>query len=220
MAGRKSQSAGVSSSDGVSNELVAQLFKEIENLKRQLNEKQPVETQEAFNQNKINQDDYIKVMSLCPYLLNLSTDRNGQGRIYAFYRFGETKRIIYADLVKIVEANRHFLERGYFYILDSRCIKNFGVEDVYENILSKDGIETILEGKSNDVVSLFKSCGASQQELIIDMLIQKMVSDSDSVDLNLIDKISRASGVKIQEKAEAARDLDNSLRGEDQEQNQ
>jgi hypothetical protein len=215
MARQKSQSAeNISSSDGSGNELIAQLLKKIEDLEKKVNQGQTnIEDQNEFNKNKINMDDAIKVISLCPYMLNLVTEKNGQGqgRVYSFAHFGEVKRIVFSDLNKIVESNRHFLEQGFFYIMDQRCIRYFGIEETYENILTKESIETILEGKSNDVVSLFKSANDTQKELIIDLIIKKMLNDPESVDLNLIDKISRASGVKIQEEAEKARDYVDSL---------
>jgi hypothetical protein len=213
MTGRKSQSAE-SSSDANNNELIAKLLKKIEDLERRVNEgsvaKNDIdefETQDNFNQIKINQDDYIKVISLCPYQLNLCTEKNGGGKVFTFYSFGEVKRILYADLAKIIETNRGFLEKFYFYIMDKRCIRRHGLDDLYEKALTKERIEVILDGKSNDIVSLFKSGNPIQQELIVDMLIQKMVKTPESVDLNMIDKISRVSGIKIQEKAERAREL-------------
>ena len=91
--------------------------------------------------------------------------------------------------------------------MDRRVIRHEGLTDAYKNILSKEQIEQLLSGKSNDVVSLFKSSNDRQRELIIQMLIDKLVVDPNSLDLNLVDKIARASGVKIQEKAEEAREL-------------
>lgn len=220
MAGRKSQSAE-SSSDVVnsnSNELIAQLMKQIEELKSQMQNqaKNMSDEDDDFNKEKINQDDYIKVISLTNYQLNLNTNRNANGKIYSFYKFGEVKRIVYSDVVKIIDENRNFLESGYFYLMDQRCIRKHGLLDIYKDLLTKESIEKIIEGKSNDVVSLFKSANQSQQSLVVDLLVEKLARDPDSVDLNLIDKISRASGIKIQEEAEKARDFNKFLSGEEQ----
>jgi hypothetical protein len=211
MARPKSQSA--ESSSDVNNELISQLLKKIEELEKKVDSKNNLpDDQDDFDKNKINQDDYIKVISLCPFQLNLTTDKHGQGKVFTFQYFSEVKRILYSDLVRVIDENRSFLESGYFYIMDQRCIRRHGLNELYEKILTKDSIEKILEGKSNDVVSLFKSGTNTQQDLIIEMLISKLANDPDSVDLNLIDKISRASGIKIQEKAEETREFAESLK--------
>jgi hypothetical protein len=225
MAGRprKSQSAEVvSSSDGNNgNELIEKLLQKIAELESRIDKAstvtkvEEIESEDEFKKNKIDQEDYIKVVSLCPYMLNLSMEKNGQGKTFTFYEFGEVKRILYGELARVLESNRSFLEAGYFYIMDQRCIRRHGLNDLYEKILTKEKIEKILEGKSNDIVSLFKSGTPIQQSLIVEMLINKLASNPDSIDLNMIDKISRASGVKIAEKAEEARDFADSIKNKE-----
>jgi hypothetical protein len=212
MTGRKSQSAESSSDENENGKLIAQLLKKIEDLESKINEKSTgMEDQEEFNKYKINQDDPIKIVSLCPYLLNLLTEKNGPGRVYSFSSFGEVKRIVYSDVMKIIETNRNFLDRGFFYLMDSRLITKHGLGEIYEKILTKESIEKILEGKSNDIVSLFKSANPTQKEIVVDLLIEKMVKYPDSIDLNMVDKIYRASGVNIQQKADEARKLQETL---------
>jgi hypothetical protein len=159
----------------------------------------------------IRPDSYIKVISLTPYMLNLATETGGRGKVFSFSTFGTTKRIMYSDLVNILEVNHSFMNSGLFYIADRRVIRKNGLDEVYEKILTKEMMEGIISGKTNDAVSVFLSANKIQQELIITMLIEKLRDDPDSIDLNLIDKISRASGVKIQEKVEEARELDKLL---------
>jgi hypothetical protein len=60
----------------------------------------------------ISQTDYIKVMSLLPYRLNLCTRERGQGKVYRFDKLFQVKKIIYSDLVDILEVNRDFMEAG------------------------------------------------------------------------------------------------------------
>lgn len=170
-----------------------------------LNEVEDIDT---FNNIKIAQDDYIKVICLIGNELNLVTKPYGRGgKIFTFRKQYEVKRILYSDLVEILENQPGFVEAGYFYIADQRVIRRHGLDDVYKNILTKEKIESIMSNNSNDAVTLFKSANPSQQEVIVEMLILKLCNNPDSVDLNMVDKISRASGIKIQEKAEEARQL-------------
>ena len=160
--------------------------------------------EDVFEKIKILQEDYIKVMSLCPMELNISTGGMGKGKRFRFDKFGDIKRILYSDLVDIMESNANFLNYGFFYIMDERVIRKHGLDDVYNKMLTKDKIEAIISGSSKDAIDLFKSANKNQQEFICNMLIAK-IRDSHEIDLNLIDKISRVSGINLQEKGEEAK---------------
>jgi hypothetical protein len=154
----------------------------------------------------VNQSDYIKVMSLLGWRLNLCTREKGQGKVYRFDNLFQVKKIIYSDLVDIMEVNQEFLKAGYFLILNPKVIRIHGLDDVYENILTKEKIEQILAG-SDESVALYASANEKQQAVIVDLLINKVAREPNAVDLNIIDKMTRASGVNIAQKAEEARPL-------------
>lgn len=152
-------------------------------------------------------DDYIEVMSLCPMPLNLSTEGNGRGLIFKFSKFGEKKRILYRDLVNILENHRRFLESGYFYILDKNVIRVNGLDEIYSKILSKENILAMLEDGDKTAIQLFENCNPSQKEMIIEIIFQKLMENPESIDLNIVDKISRISGVNIQEKINFSKNI-------------
>ena len=170
-----------------------------------------LEEDDEFDKIEIRPDTYVKVMSLCPYPLNLSTKFGGKGKLFAFSSFGATKRIMYSDLVEILENHERFLKEGFFIILNRAVVRKNGLDEVHSKILTKEKIEQILDGKnSSETVSLFKSCNRTQQDFIIQMLVDRMIGGQE-VDLNLIDKLSRASGIKIQEKYETTKEFIDSL---------
>jgi hypothetical protein len=154
----------------------------------------------------VNPNDYIKVMSLLAWRLNLCTREKGQGKVYKFDTLYQVKKIIYSDLVDIMEANADFLKAGYFIILNPKVVRIHGLDETYQNILTKEKIEEILNA-SNESVSLYSSTNEKQQKVIIDLLINRLVEKPDSVDLNAIDKLSRVSGVNIVQKAEEGKAL-------------
>ena len=154
----------------------------------------------------INQSDYIKVMSLLPYRLNLCTKERGQGKVYRFDHLYQVKKIIYSDLVDILEVAHEFLEQGYFVILNSKVVRAHGLDETYERILTKERIETIFTN-TDEGVALYAAASKGQQDTINDMILQKLVADAKSIDLNLVDKIARISGVRFIEKAEDMREL-------------
>jgi len=150
---------------------------------------------------------YIKVMSLIPYELNISTERHGKGRIFTFRGYGKTKRIIYQELEKIIEENRHFLERGFFVILDKRVVRKHGLDDIYKNIMNKEKMDMILLGfqggdvKENDILTFAKSAPKEQQKILATMIIDKRIN-GEEIDLNLFDKLGRIMNMDLNQKYE------------------
>jgi len=150
---------------------------------------------------------YIKVMSLIPYELNISTERHGKGRIFTFRGYGKTKRIIYQELEKIIEENRHFLERGFFVILDRRVVRKHGLDDVYKNVMNKEKMDMILLGfqggevKENDILTFAKSAPKEQQKILATMIIDKRIN-GETIDLNLFDKLARIMNMDLNQKYE------------------
>lgn len=153
---------------------------------------------------EIRAEEYIKVVSLCPFRLNLSTDAGGKGKRYSFDAFGQEKMIPYGKLVEIMETNSSFLESGFFYIMDSRVIRLHGLDETYEKLLTQEKIEEVLACKG-DAVALYDSANKRQKEMIVSMFISKVRDDENSVDFNVISQISRLSKIDIAEKANEAR---------------
>jgi len=154
--------------------------------------------------NKIPLDDLIPVMSLIDYPLNLLNQNNNGRAKYRFDKFGQTKQILYQDMLVILENYMHFLESGVFTILDKRVINRHGLQEITRKILTREQIDKIITG-SSDAIALYKSCGSEQQKLIIGMLTRKLTHEESSVDMNLVDAISRLSKVNILKNAEDAR---------------
>lgn len=163
---------------------------------------------------EIRQDEYIPVMSLIPYHLNLSTKEGGQGNIKKFTRFGEKKNILYKDLLDIIEVHPNFLEAGYFYILHPGFIRQQGLDETYSKILTKDKIEQILTTNTEDCITLYNSANPKQQEIIIQLLIDRVRNEPERVNLNSVDKISKLSGVDIVKKAEESKELQEEIEKE------
>lgn len=188
----------------------AQLRNEVEELKRMvamlIQEKTPVvsQSEEDDEQIDIRPDKYISVVSLCPMPLTLSTLGMGQGKVFTFEQYGKVKRILYSDLVLIMENQNHFLEQGYFYILDQKVIRKHGLDEVYSKLLSKEQIETILNGSMVDALALYKGANETQRLLIADMLIEKIYEGAE-IDMNIVIGITKLSGVDILSKAEEAK---------------
>lgn len=196
--------------------------KELAALKARLAELEPApvlieeKSEELPLRNKIPLDEYIPVISLLPYRLNLATKEGGQGDIKKFTRFGEIKNILYKDLVDILETNRGFAEAGYFYILNPDVIRQHGLDDVYSKILTKEKIEEILNNNTDAeaCVNLYNSANAEQQRVIVQLLVNRIKEYPNGVNLYTVDRISRLSGIDIPAKAQAEKVLEAELAGQ------
>lgn len=182
-------------------------------------ESKPVVKEKDYEERRIQPDEYVSVMSLLPYNMNLSTQEGGQGSVKKFTKFGEVKRILYRDLVEILEVHRNFVEAGYFYIMNPQLIRYHGLEDVYEKILTKEKIEEIISLNSENSLDLYNSANEKQQEIIVQLIIDKLMENPDSINLNFVDKISRLSKIDIYKKAEELRETDKQLLSEEENNN-
>ena len=180
-------------------------IQELENMIRQLsaNSNPNVEIEEGVD---IRSDDYIPVMSLSNIPLNLSTAGNGKGKIFRFTRFGESKNLLFSDLLDIVENQRTFLENGLFYIANNIATRKLGLNELYSRILTKDKIEQIIKCESFDVVAVYSSANVRQREVINEMIIEKLAS-GEGLDLNIIGAISRVSKIDFVGRAEELKEF-------------
>jgi len=145
---------------------------------------------------KIAADDYVKIMSLIPSKLNLSTAAKGRGKTYSFRKFGEVKRLMYSDLLAIMETHPNFLEQGKFIIMSKKVVQRHDLENLYSKLLDKKKIEDILQGNESDAVNLFKLTNKNQQESIVRLIIDEILAGK-KIDLNFLDRLSREVGYNI-----------------------
>lgn len=172
--------------------------KKIANLEKQIREltklvastqNAPVVSSNIASDSEIPYNKQIRIMSLCPEILNLSTEKAGRGHRYTFEGFGEVKKIPYGDLIQINQNHRNFLEGGKYYILDERVILEEGLTYVYEKILPKEKIEEVLSN-GEKALEYFQQADRRQQKLLVDMVVRAM-SDGKVFDFNLIANMDR-----------------------------
>jgi RecJ-like exonuclease len=134
-------------------------------------------------------NEYVRVTSLVRGKLNVSTERFGRGTIFHFSAFGQTKNINYQTLENIVNNNRSFAEKGYFFIHNSKAVKDLMLEEYYKNILSREDMVEIIENKGSDIVELFKTSNDSQRQQIVELLVEH-VAKGGNIDFNKLNIMS------------------------------
>lgn len=184
-------------------EVVAKPVKDIkiEKEKAKIMEQSIVDDDYDEDEIEISPQKYIKVISLTPGQLNLSTLPGGKGKTVSFESFGQQKRILYSTLVDIMDTSPGFLERGNYYIADKKVIRKHGLDEIYDKLLTKEVIENILSKSMSDedTAILYKSANKTQQATIIDLIVHKLMSGTD-VDMNMVGNISKISGIDIMDR--------------------
>ena len=141
----------------------------------------------AQTSNELTSNEYVKVLSLTHGLLNLSTQKDGQGTVYEFPSYGDVQEILFADVRSIVGANKRFAKEGFFYIMDSRAVKTLSLVNDYESTLDKDAIDKIFELDNKSFVEAFRNALEPQKELIVTEFITRNANLSDEeIDFNKI----------------------------------
>jgi len=183
-----------------------QLAKDIKLKKEQAKVLEQAALEEEEQEIDIRPDKYIPVINLCAGELNLSTLPGGKGKIFSFRSFGEKKRILYSNLVDVMEASPRFLDEGCYYIADKKVTMKHGLEDIYATLLTKESIEKMFSGDitESDAVELYKSANKTQQEAIVDLFLRKMAGGV-KPDLNVVNAISRLSKTDILAKVEESK---------------
>ena len=161
---------------------------------------------EELQEFEIRPNKYIKVISLNYGILVLSTEPMGNGKVFVFNKFGETKNIIYSDLAEILHCNQSFAESGKFYIADKNVVFNHGLMEFYKNILTKEMIETLFDNSQEQIVDLFKNATNSQRETIVSIIADRLLNNQE-IDLNKVNAISKIYGKDIIDMAEEAKSL-------------
>ena len=145
------------------------------------------------DEDEINGDTDIPVISQTVGKLVLSTDGNGMGTIYRFDSFGEVHDIPFADLKDIVKNKPRFAKEGAYYISNAQAVKKLRLTKDYEHIVDSKLFEHILDEKSDVVISTYKNAPKLQQEQIVSMIEEKIDRGQD-VDGNVLVKIGKLCG--------------------------
>lgn len=152
----------------------------------------------SMSNNMINNYDRdVTFISLCSNILNLSTEPNGGGTVYTFNSFGEEQAIPYSDAKKIVKSNKNFIIGGKCYIADDELIASEHLTKDYKNILNKDSLLELLTSDRAKFTSVFDSMTLSQKEILKDIVVNKLMKNKSSVDMNIVYYINESLGVDI-----------------------
>jgi hypothetical protein len=127
----------------------------------------------------------IKVMSLTHGGLNLKTSNDSSATVFRFEFVGDTKPIIYNDLIKIISTQSVFFREGYAVVLDKDVIKAHYLEDAMKKVLTKKTLDNILSYDENKMIEIYTNTTKQLQDTIIDLVLDKLVKN-EYVDRNKV----------------------------------
>lgn len=179
-----------------------ELLKQIEEMKKQLaelkaendslKETQQVEVDDNDDE-EINGDTEIVVISQFMGKLVISTEGNGVGTVYRFENFGDVHDIPFSDLKDIVKNKPNFAKEGLYYIANKNAVKKLRLTKEYEHIISNDLFERLLDEKSDVIIKAYENAPKLQQEQIVSMIDDRLANNKE-VDGNVLVKIGKLCG--------------------------
>lgn len=138
----------------------------------------------------------VKVMSLLPYQLNLTTEPMGMGKVYTFNKYGEAQKIRFNDLEDIVHNHRKNMEDGVFYICDRDAIEALELTDEYESLFDKIGVDKIVELADETSVEMFLTLSDFMRDAVARQIAEKINSGA-NYNLNYLNTIQMRSDIDI-----------------------
>lgn len=182
--------------------------KNSENTENKINEK--IEQTNLIEYEEPSPNKQVRVMSLCYGSLNLAESKGEKARL-KFSKYGEIRPCLYSVLMNIVNNNRNFAEKGYFYILDKSVVYHLGLEEEYKKIVNNDCINNICNYNTPEIKDIVSVMNNEQKETMIRLLCDK-IYNGETVDYNKIETISKYSNINIQAKVDEMRKLTQSVK--------
>lgn len=145
----------------------------------------------------------IRIRSLFNGTLNLTY---GDKRFVTFNKYGDENRVLYRDLIQIVNMNHKFAEEGYFEIEDANAIYFLGMTYTYKNIIKYKDIENICTYSDDKVKTLIENASDYQKSLVANRVAHQIV-DGKNVDYNKVNLINKLCSVDISKRADSIRSL-------------
>lgn len=187
----------INDSDDLIQQLMAQIAEQnakMAEMQAQINNNKSttiIQQANSFNSKK------IKVVNLMCNPLNISTEPNGEGRVYAFKEYGDTKLIKYDDLVEIVSSYPNTMEKGYAYICDKDAVEALGLAEEYKSLFDKETMDKIIWLRNETDLELFLGMDDYLQESV-SIKIAELLNANERIDFNYLRTIKDKTGIDIE----------------------
>ena len=181
------------------NAKMAEMQKQIEN------NNQP-QTVVVNNENNSIRGKKVKVVNLMQNPLNISTEQNGNGRVYSFKNYGDSRLIKFDDLADIVASYPYTMEHGLAYICDKEVVEELGLADDYAKLFNKERMDKVVKLREESDLDLFLGMDINLQESAA-RRIAELINANERMDYNYLRTIKEKTGIDIEAIAKELKEL-------------
>jgi len=142
----------------------------------------------------------IRCINLANNPLNVTTEPDGKGKVYAFDKYGDSRLIKFDDVADIVAAYPNTCEMGLFYIANKEAVKELGMEDVYENLLTQKQIDEMCYMRRESDVDIFVGLDSTVQKIWATK-IANLLNKNEKIDYNFLRRIKDETEIDLEELA-------------------
>ena len=199
--------------DNSQDELIKKLMAQIEEqnakmaeMQKQIENNNQPQTVVVNNENNSIRGKKVKVVNLMQNPLNISTEQNGNGRVYSFKNYGDSRLIKFDDLADIVASYPYTMEHGLAYICDKEVVEELGLADDYAKLFDKERMDKVVKLREESDLDLFLGMDINLQESAAKR-IAELINANERMDYNYLRIIKEKTGIDIEEIARELKDL-------------
>ena len=89
-------------------------------------------------------------------------------RVWEFLEFGQTQKMPYAELLAIRNTNPKVYNRGWLVVLNQQIQEDFGLTEMYKNILTPETIETVFDKSVEELKVVIDNLPEGMQIALMD----------------------------------------------------
>ena len=199
--------------DNSQEELIKKLMAQLEEqnakmaeMQKQIENNNQSQTVVVNNENNSIRGKKVKVVNLMQNPLNISTEQNGNGRVYSFKNYGDSRLIKFDDLADIVASYPYTMEHGLAYICDKEVVEELGLADDYAKLFDKERMDKVVKLREESDLDLFLGMDINLQESAAKR-IAELINANERMDYNYLRIIKEKTGIDIEEIARELKDL-------------
>ena len=200
----------VNSQDEIIKQLMAQIEEQnarMAEMQKQIENNNQPQTVVVNNENNSIRGKKVKVVNLMQNPLNISTEQDGNGRVYSFKNYGDSRLIKFDDLADIVASYPYTMEHGLAYICDKEVVEELGLADDYAKLFDKERMDKVVKLREESDLDLFLGMDINLQESAAKR-IAELINANERMDYNYLRVIKEKTGIDIEEIAKNLKDFD------------
>lgn len=199
--------------DNNQDELIKKLMAQLEEqnakmaeMQKQIEDNNKPQTVVVNNENNSIRGKKVKVVNLMQNPLNISTEQNGNGRVYSFKNYGDSRLIKFDDLADIVASYPYTMEHGLAYICDKEVVEELGLADDYAKLFDKERMDKVVKLREESDLDLFLGMDINLQESAAKR-IAELINANERMDYNYLRTIKEKTGIDIEAIAKELKEL-------------